>query len=452
MEGPKYEVKVIRRETIKPSSPTPSNHGKLTLSFLDQKYGPHHVPVLLFYTAPEGAVPLDTTLLKTCLSETLTRFYPLAGQYDTWGTLLCNDHGVPFIEAIVDCTLLSLLHRRSNLQDIVDFLPFYPPREDILSSKIHLAIQVNVFTCGGFAVGWYHTHKVTDGVSAATFFRHWSALVTNRYEVAALAEPDFSAGVAAFPPLPEAAVTPALKPKEGSKEDKNKFSWNYTFQETIVVRSFLFKDDAINELKAMSISEKVIYPSRFEAVTGFLWKHILLASPKEGHSMLGIPVDLRSKTDPPLPRGSMGNLFTSAFARTNNRAELRDMVSEIHGSISKMKNVALKFQGENRSEEYERLRRQFINTVIEYKGKDIYFVNSWCKSAGFGDVDFGFGKPKRVIPIDDAVNHNKRNGILLTEFTDSNGDGIEAWLFLEKDTIKFLECNPDFLAFASPNF
>ncbi|KAL9235200.1 hypothetical protein vseg_009985 [Gypsophila vaccaria] len=458
MEAPKLEVKVISSEIIKASTPTPSHLQKLTLSFLDHKYGPHLSPVLLFYPTPQPSLPFDIALLKTCLSQTLSRFYPLAGQYDSWGSLLCNDHGVPFYEARVGCDILSVLTSSKD----VDFLRFYPPREDIISSRIHLAIQVNVFTCGGFALGWYHTHKVTDGTSAATFVRHWSALVMERYEDAAQAEPDFNAGVAAFPPLPEEGGSPLVgvgatsaleqEGKVAKEEKNNNSSWDFTFKKAIVVRSFLFRDDSINELKVKSRSDRVTNPSRFEAVTGFLWKHILLASPKEGRSMIGIPVDLRPKTNPPLPRGSMGNLVASTFAKTTNRADLQDMVSVIHGSISQMNDIAQKLQGETRSDEYEKILGQFISTVREYKGKDIYFINSWCKSAGFSDANFGFGKPKRVLPIDDAINHNKRDGILLTEFADSNGDGIEAWLFLEDDTIKFLESNPEFLAFASPNF
>ncbi|KAK9732976.1 hypothetical protein RND81_04G035400 [Saponaria officinalis] len=457
MEAPKFEVKVISSETIKPSSPTPSHLQKLTISFLDQKYAPHLAPGILFFSAPDGASPLDITHLKTCLSETLTHFYPLAGQYQTWGTLLCNDYGVPFTVARVNCSLSSVID--SPLLSRVDFLSFYPPKDDILPSRIHIAIQVNVFSCGGFAVARYYTHKVMDGISSALFFRHWSAFVTNRYEVAAQAEPDFNAGAAAFPPVPDEgspvtmAAAPALKEEgETTKGEKNNSSWNFTFEKTIVVRSFVFKDEAINILKAKSISDKVTYTSRFEAVTGFLWKHILLASPEEGHSMLKIPVNLRPKTNPPLPSGSMGNLFEFTYARAHNRAELRDMVSEIRESTSKMNNVAKEYQGEKRLEEHNRLLRQFINTVIECKGKDIYFVNSLCKSTGFGDIDFGSGKPVWMVPFDDAVNHNRRNGIILTDSTNSNDDGIEAWLFLEEDTIRSLESNLEFLGFASPKF
>ncbi|KAL9235937.1 hypothetical protein vseg_010657 [Gypsophila vaccaria] len=304
----------------------------------------------------------------------------------------------------------------SRLSDIY-FISFFPPKDDIVPSRIHLAIQVNVFTCGGFALARYHTHKVTDGISSATFWRHWSALVTTRYEDAAHAEPDFNASVSAFPPLveeespPVAVVTPALDQEGEAKEDKKQYSRNFTFEKIIVTRSFLFKDDAINELKAKSISEEVAYPSRFEAVSSFLWKRLVLGSPEEGHSILAIPIYLRPKTDPPLPCGSIGNLLATAFLRANNRTELRDMFSEILKSISQIKDVAQELQVEKRPEEYKRILREFVNAVIECKGKDIHFVNSLCNSVRFNDVDFGFGKPKWVVPFDDAV--NKKKGMAL---------------------------------------
>ncbi|KAK9732995.1 hypothetical protein RND81_04G036800 [Saponaria officinalis] len=419
MEAPKFEVKVISSETIKPSSPTPSHLQKLTISFLDQKYAPHLAPGILFFSAPDGASPLDITHLKMCLSETLTHFYPLAGQYQTWGTLLCNDYGVPFTVARVNCSLSSVID--SPLLSRVDFLSFYPPKDDILPSRIHIAIQVNVFSCGGFAVA--RRRCVPSCARGGKSCNNGSSACIERR-------------------------------RRNHQRRETQFFMELHLRKDHCRKklSFVFKDEAINIPKAKSISDTVTYTSRFEAVTGFLWKHILLASPEEGHSMLKIPVNLRPKTNPPLPSGSMGNLFEFTYARAHNRAELRDMVSEIRESTSKMNNVAKEYQGEKRLEEHNRLLRQFINTVIECKGKDIYFVNSLCKSTGFGDIDFGFGKPIWMVPFDDAVNHNRRNGIILTDYTDSNGSGIEAWLFLEEDTVRSLESNPEFLGFASPKF
>ncbi|KAK9732920.1 hypothetical protein RND81_04G031900 [Saponaria officinalis] len=447
MKPSKMEVKIISKELIKPSSPTPSHLQKMTLSFLDQNSSPNTIPALLFYRAPpDTAAPFNITRLKTALSETLTCFYPLAGRYKTLGTISCNDEGVPFIEARVNCPISSVISSPSSSN--VDFLSFYPPgRENLKKSGIHLSIQVNVCTCGGFVIGWYHTHKVTDGISTATFFRYWAALVTQRYEDAGQAKPDFSSSVTYFPPLPgkDKPVTPELELHEPKGMEKS----------SNVVRSFVFKNGAITKLKAKSVSDQVPNPSRFEAVSGFLWKQILLAaSTKEGRSIMGVLLDLRSRTDPPMPKGSMGNLVETAFVKAETRAELPELVSEIRETMTEMKKVVAGYQSDKREAAKEKHWRGFIKAYMECKRNNVYLLTSWCKASGFSDVDFGFGKPVWIVPVDSKINpiNYLKDMIILTEFGDLDGGGIEAWLFLEEEHIKFLEFNHEFLDFASPNF
>ncbi|KAL9230310.1 hypothetical protein vseg_005680 [Gypsophila vaccaria] len=458
MEASKMEVKIISSEIIKPSCPTPSHLRKLTLSLLDQKYAATVVAVMLFYGPPQGeALEIDIGRFKTCLSQTLTAFYPLAGRVESVGSILCNDEGVPFIEARVNCTLETLLD--SLLSYNKNLASFYPPRAGLLEEGVQLSIQVNVFKCGGFCIGWYHTHKVTDGTSMGTFFRYWAALVAQRVtaEHAAQDLADFSSAVRVFPPVPvrqpqedNKPVTPELnreKEKQGKKEEPKE--WSSLLTRT-GVRSFLIKNEAVEKLKAKSISDQVLNPSRFEAVAGFIWKSILLNSTKEGRSALSVAVDFRPRVDPPLPVGAMGNIFGSALVQSENTADLHELVARIRESVSKTKDLVIEYQGEKREEAKDGHRKKFIDVVIESMAKDVYIITAWCKSAGFRDVDFGFGNPKWVVPMDEF--QNQRNMIILTEFGGPDGDGFEAWMFLEEDCIKFLESNSEFLAFATPNF
>ncbi|KAK9732916.1 hypothetical protein RND81_04G031700 [Saponaria officinalis] len=273
-------------------------------------------------------------------------------------------------------------------------------------------------------------------------------------------ETDFNFSVSVLPPMEgtqeERQLTPELNQKnqngnetgKENNEEKKGSSWSFHFQNRIVVRSFVIKNEAVAKLKAKSINEQLTNPSRFEAIAGFLWKSILSNSTKDGPSALNVAVDLRPRVDPPLPVESMGNIFITALVRSEKNAEFHELVAKIHDSISEMKELASELQGDKREEAKDRHWKKFINTVVECKGKDVYVITPWCKSAGFSDVDFGFGNPKRVVPVDDVVNHNQRNTIILTEF----GDGFEAWMFLEEECIKFLESNLEFLAFATPNF
>lgn len=56
-------VKILEKETIKPSSPTPLHLRNLTLSFNDQFEPDIYVPLLLFYPKKLGFMILLITIL-----------------------------------------------------------------------------------------------------------------------------------------------------------------------------------------------------------------------------------------------------------------------------------------------------------------------------------------------------------------------------------------------------
>lgn len=212
MEGSlKVEVKVISTEMVKPSTPTPSRLKNYTFSYVDQIIPispPLQTPVIIFYTATSPAQqPLDIAWLKTCLSETLTYFYPLAGRIKQ-STIDCNDEGLPVFEAQVNCPLDSVLKSPLLLKQEGLIHKLFPPSESLcivdnkqeIRERIHICIQINVFTCGGVAIAWYDIHKLTDGISSATFFKHWAALASRKSDGKNLIQPDFGAGLTAFPP------------------------------------------------------------------------------------------------------------------------------------------------------------------------------------------------------------------------------------------------------------
>ncbi|KAM0011134.1 putative vinorine synthase [Helianthus debilis subsp. tardiflorus] len=95
---------IISRETIKPSSPTPSHLHTYNLSEMDLISQKSYMRTILFYpnnrysslTAEEKA-----TLLKESLSQSLAMHYPFAGRLPTPASpyVDCNDEGVLFLEA-----------------------------------------------------------------------------------------------------------------------------------------------------------------------------------------------------------------------------------------------------------------------------------------------------------------------------------------------------------------
>ena len=140
------EVQITRTKLIKPSAPTPPNLRILKLSPVDQIQYSIKPAALLYYSADgsAGAEEVERRInrLETSLSETLTRFYLLAGRYIEDGNWIdCNDEGVEyFVAKVKGCRLSEVLSRRDEMIDQLSHLAGGGFTSPVLS------IQINIFT------------------------------------------------------------------------------------------------------------------------------------------------------------------------------------------------------------------------------------------------------------------------------------------------------------------
>lgn len=87
------EMEVIARETIKPSSPTPSHLEIYPLSFIDHLCPPNYIPLIFFYQNQSFQPDINgetstifklckerTKMLKESLSQVLSMYYPFTGR------------------------------------------------------------------------------------------------------------------------------------------------------------------------------------------------------------------------------------------------------------------------------------------------------------------------------------------------------------------------------------
>ncbi|KAI5332717.1 hypothetical protein L3X38_022846 [Prunus dulcis] len=194
------EFEIIKRETIKPSSPTPHYLRNFKLSLLDQLGPVAYEPLVLFYPKNGIATPEKSVwIIKKSLSETLTRFYPLAGRIKGNISIDCNDHGVDYVEARVS-GLLSTFLSKPDAQTLRKLLPVDAESPEAGRGPL-LLVQANVFDCGGLAIGVCMSHKLADAASLSTFIMAWSATALG-FSQALL--PDFSASFR-FPPTDHAS-------------------------------------------------------------------------------------------------------------------------------------------------------------------------------------------------------------------------------------------------------
>ncbi|GMH30118.1 hypothetical protein Nepgr_031961 [Nepenthes gracilis] len=431
-----FEVEIFSRRTIKPSSPTPHNLRSFKISFLDQMSPVLYTPLILFYASKTGGRH-PPPQVKESLSETLTKFYPLAGRIKDNFTIDCNDEGIPYVEAKVHLVMLEFL-RDPPVESLGCFLPRENGCPEPITELPQVCVQVTRFDCGGMAIGVCFFHKIMDGASIGTFLKTWAAAAGTglRTDVGEIC-PDLTAASSLFPAKDLLA---------------SYLSWIRNDPVNVVLRRFVFEASAVSDLRARAKSELVPNPSRVQAVSGFIWKHVGRASDKatagdeDAASLFIHSVNIRPRGAAPLPWFSIGNLYQLAMARCDRPGEENEavLVSRLREAISKVDDDHVDKLG--REEEFMRIYQSMINKAA-FKNTIKYWCTSWCK-LGLNDIDFGWGTPVWIGVPWGTRTSTHRNQITMIE---NSCDGVEAWLVLSEEEMSVLEDDAEFLAFASPN-
>ncbi|KAL3849444.1 hypothetical protein ACJIZ3_011326 [Penstemon smallii] len=436
------EIEIISEENIKPASPTQNHLKTYEVSIIDQLFPHIYTPFIYFYpnniTTHHDAnlISKRRQLLKQSLSETLTRFYPLAGKVKDSRHIDCNDDGVYYIDAKAS-NLLSDFLKKQPSKSINNLLPFDPNSTELLSKTYVTMIQVTVFDCGGIAIGLYASHKIIDAYSRATFLKAWAA--TARGCLENNIHPNFIISPSTFPsnPTVPADETMLVYP-ESSRKNKT--------------ARFVFHASSITSLK-----KKTAASTRVMAVTGLIWKCAMMASLKTQakdsncdsiprSSVLTMTVNLRERISPPMPPYTIGNIIwgTPTIAADDDDDDLRlsSIVQCLKESVDFINNDFIEKMREYWSVKVGELLNEM--KLFHFKeNTDYILVTSIC-NVGIYDADFGWGRPIWV-----SAWRANTNVIVLMDTRSRNG--IEAWVTLREEEMTFLERDSELLAFASLN-
>ncbi|PWA94205.1 Chloramphenicol acetyltransferase-like domain-containing protein [Artemisia annua] len=395
-----------------------------------------YVPLTLYYPSLDGddvhKALERSTALKTSLSKTLTQFYPLAGTLKDDVTVDCNDIGANYVVAMVNRRLYDYLSHL-NLQWVNKFLPCEPNSNGSSLTNV----QVNIFECGGMAIGMCISHKILDGASLAIFLKAWTDMACGSTQVV---HPNLSA--------------PSLFPVQTSPPTDilMKLYKPLLKQGKCVTKRFVFDTDAITKLKAQATSVGVQRPSRLEVVIALIWKCAISASKDisgyqkpSGFTQI---VNLRPKLGTPLSKDMIGNLVWMVIATCGANYE-----TTLHGLMEKVRQSSLKVDSEfvekaQGDEGYVAMHKS-LEEMVETVSKEsinFYGFTSLCK-VGFYDFDFGWAKPIWMTGIVAQGSPMFMNMINL--FDMKSGDGVEAWVHLDEQEMEILESNQELLAFAS---
>ncbi|KAL7092470.1 hypothetical protein ACP275_12G166500 [Erythranthe tilingii] len=389
--------------------------GCMALTESDQTGFLTHVPTIYFYRPSLNWLTSSKQTmfetLKASLSRALVHFYPLAGRL-RWldGSRLeldCNGKGVELIEARTE----------SDLDELGDFSP--SPHFDHLipqmnySSPIEeiplLSVQLTEFRCGGVTLSYNISHAATDGQSALHFITEWARLARGDplAEEPVLDRKLFRAGEppSARPRFEHAQFDPPPLPMgQSSSENERRKETTTAMLRLTKAQLEILRNEANGNITAARGY------SRYEAVTGHLWRSACVA---RGHTRdqptsLGLCVDVRRRMKPPLPDRYFGNAIIDVVARsragelmtrplgyaTGKVREVIDGVTceYVHSAIDYLKNL----EDLSELQDIHALRTKEAAGAVFYGNPNLWVI-SWI-SLPLTGVDFGWGKDTAMTP------------------------------------------------------
>lgn len=409
------DVQTISKQIIKPSSPTPQHSNTTQLSSLDQAAPQIYIHVILLYTTTNSLDQIPREL-KASLSQTLTRFYPLAGRIklSPSNTLHvdCNDEGVEFIESRTESDFDSFL-LEPPIDQLDKLLPVKATEFRWVEDPL-LAVQLSMFCSGkGLALGISMSHLIADGASMALFLNCW-ADIARGINLNMLRTPQFNAA-AAFPPQTKLANRPL--PDYGTRDDN------------VAIKRFLVSGDAMRRLREGGCSRVQAAPTRVEAVSELVWRCLnRMRQDAAGGMMTSVNVRRKmpslssSSSSVQLSDDSFGNLWVGVAAAAAAEGSVRSAVRRVD-------------EGDVR-------RRERTGWEGDQDVHVSWIFSSWCR-LGLWRSDFGWGKP---VWVGCGIRDMKDVCILIDA---RDGDGVEVWLWLERVEMERLERDQEFLQFAS---
>ncbi|KAK2998434.1 hypothetical protein RJ639_023547 [Escallonia herrerae] len=379
----------------------------------------------------EGVDQRWTTLCRGVKSDFSRSFAKLR---DDLNYIDCNDEGVYYVEAKVSYGLKEFLSQ-PDVQLIQLLTPNNPLPLESMSGNYVFLVQVNIFDCGGIAIGTCASHKIADGATFSAFMNAWSRLAACG-SLEEVHNPSFIAP-SLFPP--NSSVLCKWPFKESKKNES-------------VTRRFVFHGTALAALRAQAASiSHVQYPTSVEAVAALIWSCAIEAiskvtnkGPKQA-SIFAVPVNLRTRMRQVLPKSSMGNLVWFAFAQhmPDAKLEFPCIVDCIRKVFAKVDNDFIEgIKGKEGYAKVSECLKEYAELLHNIDMDNCLILTS-LRKAGITEIDFGWGKPSWYY----FCNPGFKNFVFLMDTR--SGDGIEALVSLSGQAMAIFERDPKLLVYAS---
>ncbi|PWA37145.1 ATP-NAD kinase-like domain-containing protein [Artemisia annua] len=397
--------KVLEQSQVSPPPATVTDRS-LPLTFLDffwLREPPVHY--VFFYEFPLTKTEFVETIvpsLKHSLSITLQHFFPFVGKLVLFPSpkkpeiryVEGDSITVTFVECNLDFDDLTGNHPR-ECDKFYNLIPqLGKPDKTLDHIKIPVfAVQMTFFPNRGFSIGMTNHHTLGDASTRFIFLKAWTSIAKSGNDESFLAN-------GTLPSYERLVENTKLGESYLKFVKYDTITENYELKTlsgpTDKVRAtFILTRNVLNQLKKTVLTElpTIAYASSFTVACAYVW-NCLATSHDDERQLFGFTIDCRARVDPPVPANYFGNCLSGCYAMEKtamltgkegfvNAAKL--LGNSLHNTLTNKKGVML---------DIETLGELFADGLPT----SMVGVAGTPKLKSY-DIDFGWGKPKKVETI-----------------------------------------------------